>query len=73
MREGGDLAAGSACWCRHWQQFLSSCPTDSGTVVWLTKLDESAVVERAAAAYMQRAMQPKSASGSHSTNKFAYY
>jgi hypothetical protein len=58
MREGSDLAAGSACWCRRWQQFLQSAPTDSGTLVWLTELDEKAVMERAAAAYLRHAASP---------------
>jgi hypothetical protein len=58
MREGADLAAGSACWCRRWQQFLQSAPTDSGTLVWLTKLDEGAIVERASAAYIRQSTQP---------------
>ena len=58
MREGGDLASGSPCWCRRWQQFLQSAPADSGTLVWLTKLDESAIVERASAAYLRQLMQP---------------
>lgn len=54
LREGSDLAAGSACWCRRWQQFLQSAPTETGTFVWLTKLDEKAVAERAAAAYLRQ-------------------
>ena len=36
MREGADLAAGSPCWCRKWFAFLQSCPTHTGTLVWLT-------------------------------------
>ena len=55
MREGADLAAGSACWCRRWLQFLQSAPTASGTFVWLTQLDEGAVVERATAAWLSAA------------------
>ena len=58
MREGTDLAAGSPCWCRRWQQFLLSAPTDSGTIVWLTELDEKTVVERAAAAYLRQSLEP---------------
>jgi hypothetical protein len=58
MREGSDLAAGSACWCRRWLQILQSAPTDTGTLVWLTQLDEKAVMERAAAAYFHRAASP---------------
>ncbi|KAI7835245.1 hypothetical protein COHA_010853 [Chlorella ohadii] len=42
MREGADLAAGSPCWCRRWQQFLLSAPSDNGTLHWLTQLDEDA-------------------------------
>ena len=56
LREGGDLAAGSPCWCRRWLQFLQSTPTDSGTFVWLTQLDERAVVERAVAAYRRQSV-----------------
>jgi reverse transcriptase-like protein len=58
MREGADVAAGSACWCRRWLQFLQSAPTDSGTLVWLTQLDEGAVAERAAAAYLRQSREP---------------
>jgi hypothetical protein len=58
MREGADLATGSPCWCRRWLQFLQSAPTDSGTLVWLTQLDEGAVVERAAAAHLLRSLEP---------------
>ena len=58
MREGTDLAAGSPCWCRRWPQFLLSAPTDSGTIVWLTELDEKTVVERAAAAYLRQSLEP---------------
>jgi hypothetical protein len=58
MREGGDLATGAACWSRRWLQFLQSAPTESGTLVWLTRLDEAAVVERAAQAYLRQAAEP---------------
>jgi hypothetical protein len=58
MREGADLAAGSPCWCRRWLGFLQSAPTDSGTLVWLTELQEEAVVERAAAAHLLKSMEP---------------
>ncbi|KAL4431289.1 hypothetical protein ABPG75_006545, partial [Micractinium tetrahymenae] len=58
MREGGDLAVGSPCWSRRWQQFLQSAPTDSGTLLWLTHLDEAAVLERAAAAYVSHSLEP---------------
>ena len=58
MREGTDLASGSPCWCRRWQQFLQSAPTDSGTFVWLTELQEGAVAERAAAAYYRQSLEP---------------
>ena len=58
MREGTDLAAGSACWCRRWLQFLQSAPTDSGTLTWLTQLDEKAVVARSAAADLRQALAP---------------
>ena len=57
LREGGDLAAGSPCWSRRWLQFLQSAPTDTGTLVWLTDLDENAVLERAAAAYHRQALE----------------
>lgn len=60
LREGSDLAAGSACWCRRWLQFLQSAPTDSGTFVWLTELNEEAVVERATTAYLHQSMEPAS-------------
>ena len=59
MREDGDLAAGSACWCRRWLQILQSmAPTESGTLVWLTRLEEAAVLERATAAYLSQCMGP---------------
>lgn len=58
MREGSDLASGSPCWCRRWLQFLQSAPTEDGTLVWLTKLDEAAVVERAAAAHFRQSVGP---------------
>jgi len=58
MREGDDLASGSACWCRRWQQFLLSVTADSGCFVWLGKMDENALVEAAAAAYLRQAAQP---------------
>lgn len=58
LREGSDLATGWSCWCRLWQQFLQSAPTVSGTFVWLAKLDEQAVTQRAAAAYAQQAAAP---------------
>ncbi|KAI3432851.1 hypothetical protein D9Q98_010434 [Chlorella vulgaris] len=54
MREGGDLAAGSACWSRRWLHVLQSAPPASGTLEWLTELDEAAVIERAAAAYLRK-------------------
>ncbi|KAI3423189.1 hypothetical protein D9Q98_010661 [Chlorella vulgaris] len=53
MREGGDLAAGSACWSRRWLHVLQSAPPASGTLEGLTELDEAAVIERAAAAYLR--------------------
>jgi hypothetical protein len=58
MREGTDLATGSPCWCRRWQQFLQSAPTDSGTLVWLTELRDSDVLERARAAHHRQSVQP---------------
>jgi len=58
MREGTDLATGSPCWCRRWQQFLQSAPTDSGMMVWLTELRESDVLERARAAHHRQSVQP---------------
>ncbi|KAI3435609.1 hypothetical protein D9Q98_001671 [Chlorella vulgaris] len=57
MREGGDLAAGSACWSRRWLHVLQSAPPASGTLEWLTELDEAAVIERAAAAYLRKRVQ----------------
>ncbi|KAL4853895.1 LINE-1 retrotransposable element ORF2 protein [Chlorella vulgaris] len=45
MREGGDLAAGSACWSRRWLHVLQSAPPASGTLEWLTELDEAAKVK----------------------------
>ncbi|KAI3434588.1 hypothetical protein D9Q98_002657 [Chlorella vulgaris] len=59
MREGGDLAAGSACWSRRWLHVLQSAPPASGTLEWLTELDEAAVIERAAAAYLRKCLEPK--------------
>jgi hypothetical protein len=87
LREGSDLAAGSPCWCRRWQQFLQSAPTETGTLVWLTQLDEEAVVQRAATAYLQQTLSPSPAFPSTCpasaapaspslpapTNKFAHY
>jgi hypothetical protein len=80
MREGADLAAGSPCWSRRWMQFLQSAPTDTGTLVWLSQLDESAVMERAAAAAHNQSLQPAQpktsstpAANNSQTNKFAYY
>ena len=61
LRDGSDLAAGSPCWSRRWLQFLQSAPTDTGTLVWLTELNETAVLERAAAAYHRQALQASSA------------
>ena len=55
MHEGADLRTGSPCWCRKWYNFLLSAPTDSGTLVWLTELDEEAVVARAKEAYLRAA------------------
>ncbi|KAI3438346.1 hypothetical protein D9Q98_000779 [Chlorella vulgaris] len=46
MREGGDLAAGSACWSRRWLHVLQSAPPASGTLEWLTELDCGAVAVR---------------------------
>ena len=57
MREGRDLAVGSPCWSRRWQQILQSAPTGSGTLLWLTQLDEAAVLERAAAAYVSQSLE----------------
>ena len=59
MREGADLAAGSPCWCRKWFRFLQSAPTATGTLVWLTELQEEAVVERAKEAYLAAAVAPR--------------
>lgn len=85
MREGGDLAAGSACWSRRWLHVLQSAPPASGTLEWLTELDEAAVIERAAAAYLRKCLEPKTRPlpktpaqdppppAPSCTNKFAYY
>ncbi|KAI3438347.1 hypothetical protein D9Q98_000780 [Chlorella vulgaris] len=64
MREGGDLVAGSACWSRRWLHVLQSAPPASGTLEWLTELDEAAVIERAAAAYLRKCLEPKTRSTS---------
>lgn len=64
MREGGDLASGSPCWCRKWFDHLQAAPTDTGTLVWLTPLREGELVERATQAYIHQAMQAA---------KFCYY
>jgi hypothetical protein len=58
MRESADLPSCSPCWCRRWLQFLQSAPTDNGALVWLTKLDEQAIVERAAAAHFRQSVGP---------------
>ena len=50
--------SGADCWCSRWLRFLGSTPTDTGTFVWLTQLRESEVLERACAAYLNRAMEP---------------
>ncbi len=63
MQEGLDLAAGSPCWCRKWFQYLQSAPTTSGTLVWLTELQEDALVERAKAAYLAAAAAPRQEAG----------
>ena len=55
MRDDADLAAGSPCWCRKWFQYLQSAPTTSGALVWLTELQEEAVVARAKEAYLRAA------------------
>ncbi|KAL4854417.1 LINE-1 retrotransposable element ORF2 protein [Chlorella vulgaris] len=85
MREGGDLAAGSACWSRRWLHVLQSAPPASGTLEWLTELDEAAVIERAAAAYLRKCLEPKTRPlpktpaqdppppAASCTNKLAYY
>jgi hypothetical protein len=58
MRQGLD------CWARRWQRIMMSMPTESGTLVWLTQLDEGAVMERAEDAYASSCLQ---------SAKFAYY
>ena len=55
MQEGADLQAGSPCWCRKWFDFMQSAPAETGTLMWLTELDEEAVVARAKAAYLRSA------------------
>jgi hypothetical protein len=45
----------SPCWTLKWFRFLQSAPTDTGTLVWLTELDEAAVVQRAQQAYLRAA------------------
>ena len=61
MREGADLAAGTPCWCRKWFDYLQSAPTATGTLVWLTELQESAVLERAKEAWLAAACSSGSA------------
>ena len=56
MREEGQgRACSSPCWALRWFRFLQTAPTDTGTLVWLTELDEGAVVERARQAYLHAA------------------
>jgi hypothetical protein len=64
MQHGLDLAAGSPCWVRRWQQVLQSMPTDSGTILWLAQLEDGAVMQRAKNAYASQCLQ---------SPKFAYY
>ena len=54
-RQGPGQAVPSPCWCLRWFRFLQAAPTDTGTLVWLTELDEKAMVERAKAAYVRAA------------------
>lgn len=50
--------SGADCWCHRWLTFLQSTPTDTGTMVWLTQLRESDVLDRACAAYLHQAIEP---------------
>ena len=53
-RTGRDVA--SPCWCLRWLRSLDSvAPTDTGTLLGVTELDEEEVVARARAAWMRRA------------------
>ena len=49
--------SGADCWCHRWLTFLQSTPTETGTLVWLTKLRERDVLDRACEGYLHQAMQ----------------
>jgi hypothetical protein len=53
--EAEGQAVSSPCWCMKWFRYLQSAPTDTGTLIWLTQMDEKAVVARAKAAYERAA------------------
>ncbi|KAL4857465.1 LINE-1 retrotransposable element ORF2 protein [Chlorella vulgaris] len=73
-------ASGTAC--RTARRTKTEC---WGTLEWLTELDEAAVIERAAAAYLRKCLEPKTRPlpktpaqdppppAASCTNKFAYY
>ena len=71
MQSGADLAVRSPCWCRKWFTHLQSAPTDSGTLVWLTQLQEEAVVERTKAALVRAAAAPREGAGAVTTETTA--
>ncbi len=54
-QEATGQAAGPPCWARKWFSYLRSCPSRTGTLVWLAPLQEEPVVGRAITAYLREA------------------
>ena len=73
MREqqGSGQAVPSPCWCLRWFRFLQSVPLDTGTLVWLTELDEKAVLQRVKAAYVRAAAGSSTTDSSRSSSSGA--
>ena len=63
--EAAGRAVRSPCWSRKWLHYLQNAPTDTGTLVWLTEMDEAAVVGRAKAAYITTAAGGATAASAH--------
>ena len=59
-------AEASPCWCLRWLRALTTvAPTDSGTLLGVTALDEEALVARARAQWVRAAAAPAAAQHSH--------
>ena len=59
-------AEASPCWCLRWLRALTTvAPTDSGTLLGVTALDEEALVARARAQWVRAAAAPTAAQHSH--------